>query len=668
MGMRRNESFPDQNSDRAGYTYTMLLKNNFSVFVFLTIAVVFSAYAQAVAKQPASKFEPDQTMIYKQIGDVDLKLHIFNPEGHTPDDKRPAIVFFFGGGWVGGSPSQFFPHCEYLASRGMVAISAEYRTKSNHNTSPRTCVMDGKSAVRFVRKNADQLGIDPNRLAAGGGSAGGHVAAAVATTQGFEEAGEDLSVSCRPDALVLFNPVFDNSEAGYGYDRVKAYWREISPMHNLDENTPPTLVMLGTRDNLVPVATAENYQKLMQENATRCDLKLYKDQPHGFFNYAKKANYITTVTDMDRFLESLGYLEGEPTVAEFNRAATLKDAFAGKFLMGASIGNAELENRPAGVMDLVANQYNTITSENMLKWGPFNPKPGVYAPELADAYLAYGVDQDMFIVGHVLFWHNQTPAWVFEDEQGKPITREALLERMRERVRFVAERYGDKIAAWDVVNEAFEGNGKLRDSKWRQIIGDDWIEQAFRIAQEELPETIDLLYNDYGMVDAGRRDAVVEMIRHLKAKGVKIDGVGMQGHWALGGPSLQRIEESIVAFAETGVDVHITELDIDVLPRARGQYEADVRKRLKPDPKNNPYVDGLPDAMQQKLAKRYADLFGLFLKHHDKIKRVTFWGTTDGNSWLNNWPIKGRTAYPFLFDREGKPKPAFDAVIEVVDE
>lgn len=626
--------------------------------IILTTNLTFSA---AITKE----LEADHTMVYKQVGDVELKLHIFNPEGHAPAERRPAILFFFGGGWVGGTPSQFYPHCAYLASRGMVAISAEYRTRSQHGTSPRACVMDGKSALRFIRKNAEKLGIDPNRLAAGGGSAGGHIAAAVATTDGFEEEGEDLSVSCRPDALVLFNPVFDNGPEGYGHERVKAYWREISPLHNLDSETPPTLVMLGTRDRLIPVTTAENYQKMMQHKDTRCDLKLYKDQKHGFFNVGNRANYTQTVTDMDRFLESLGYLEGEPTIAHQDRVPTLRNTFVGKFYVGAALSTKFFGGEPDAVLTLVREQFNSISPENAMKWGSFNPEPGEFNHDVADAYVAFGRDNDMYTVGHVLFWHNQTPDWVFEDERGQPLSREALLERMRERVQHVSQRYGDQIDAWDVVNEAFLGDGRLRDSRWRQIIGDDWIEQAFRIAQEEFPENVDLLYNDYGMIDAGRRDAVVKMVRDFKAKGVKIDGVGMQGHWALGGPSLPQIETSIIAFVETGVDVHITELDIDVLPRARGQYNADIRKRLKPDPKNNPYVDGLPDEMQQQLAKRYADLFELFLKHHDKIKRVTFWGVTNAQTWLNNWPIQGRTNYPLLFDRQGRPTPAFDAVIEV---
>ena len=261
-------------------------------------------------------FTPDNEPVYKTVGDTQLKLHIFNPKDLKSSDQRPAIVFFFGGGWNGGSPSQFYPHCAHLASRGMVAMAADYRVKSRNGTSPRECVMDGKSAVRWIRQHASELGVDPNKVLAGGGSAGGHVAAATGTTSGMEEDGEDLTVSSRPNALVLFNPVYDNGPDGYGHDRVKEYWREISPMHNISEDTPPTIVFLGTKDKLIPVATAERYKELMEAKGQRCELHLYKDQPHGFFNYNKTDNYEKTVEQMDRFLVSLGYLKGEPTAPE----------------------------------------------------------------------------------------------------------------------------------------------------------------------------------------------------------------------------------------------------------------------------------------------------------------------------------------------------------------
>ena len=255
-----------------------------------------------------------KTTTSKELGNAELKINIFTPESHKLTDKLPAIVFFFGGGWNGGSPSQFYPHCEYVSSRGMVAMSAEYRVKTRHGTSPRECVKDGKSAIRWIRAHADELGIDSNKLAAGGGSAGGHVAAAMATVDNFNEVGEEQNISCRPDALVLFNPVFDNGPEGWGYDRVQEYWQDFSPMHNIDEDTPPTVVFLGTEDKLIPTATAERYKKLMNNKGRRCDLYLYKGQGHGFFNFKNEEYYVETVVEADRFLASLGYLEGKPTL------------------------------------------------------------------------------------------------------------------------------------------------------------------------------------------------------------------------------------------------------------------------------------------------------------------------------------------------------------------
>ena len=267
-----------------------------------------NAQANTAPEEPM----PDTLLVYKTIGETELNLHVFNPEGLKPSDRRPAIVFFFGGGWKGGTPSQFYPHCAHLAERGMVAMAADYRVESRNHTTPKECVKDGKSAVRWMRQHAQELGIDPDRIAAGGGSAGGQVAAAAGTTTGLEEEGEDMNVSSRPNALVLFNPAFDNGPDGLAYDRVKDYWQEFSPLHNISESAPPTIVFLGTEDKLIPVATAEDYKRRMEQKGCRCDLHLYEGQGHGFFNFNRSREYYdTTVAEMDRFLESLGYLESK---------------------------------------------------------------------------------------------------------------------------------------------------------------------------------------------------------------------------------------------------------------------------------------------------------------------------------------------------------------------
>lgn len=250
--------------------------------------------------------EPDRVFTYKQVGEVGLDLRVFHPEAHDPSVPLPGIVFFFGGGWIKSNPEQFHRQARHLASRGMVAICADYRTEQSHQAAPAESLQDARSALRWVRAHAGELGIDPKRLAAGGGSAGGHLAAAAALAEGFDEEGEDTSVSCRPDALVLFNPVVDNGPGGYGHDRVEAYWREFSPLHNIRAGAPPTLILLGTADELIPVATAQEFEKRMLEVGSRCEVVLYDGQRHGFFNQARFAE---TLLDMDRFLVSLGYLD-----------------------------------------------------------------------------------------------------------------------------------------------------------------------------------------------------------------------------------------------------------------------------------------------------------------------------------------------------------------------
>lgn len=340
---------------------------------------------------------------------------------------------------------------------------------------------------------------------------------------------------------------------------------------------------------------------------------------------------------------------------------TLRQAYQKDFLIGTALGSGFFKQGMTAVPAWAGRQFNSTTPCDLLKWQSYNPQPGVYRHQKADAYVDYGRSQGHYVVGHALFWHKQVPEWVFLDEKGETISREQLLQRMRERVRELANRYGSRINAWDVVNEAWLDDGHMRDSHWTSVLGDDFIEQAFRIAAQELPADVELIYNDFNMTKPGKRKAVVAMIRDFKAKGVRIDGVGMQGHWGMDHPTLDQIEASITAFADAGVKVHISELDIDVLPRGPKMDKGDAVLR----PEHNPYTSGLPADMPQKQAIRYAEIFALLLKHRDQIKRVTFWGLTDGDSWLNNHPIQGRTNYPLLFDRNNTPKPAWDAVVNL---
>jgi len=224
------------------------------------------------------------------------------------------MVFFFGGGWNGGSTDQFEPHARYFSSRGIVCFLADYRVKSRQQTTPFESLKDAKTAIRYVRENAGTFHIDPDKIIAAGGSAGGHLAAAAALIDGHNEESDGLSVSCVPNALVLFNPVIDNGPGGYGYERIGDQYPTFSPLHNIRNGAPPTIFFLGTQDRLIPVETAKYYQILMERVGSRCELFLYEGEGHGFFNYRSPENYYHTVMEADKFLQELGFLTGEPTL------------------------------------------------------------------------------------------------------------------------------------------------------------------------------------------------------------------------------------------------------------------------------------------------------------------------------------------------------------------
>ncbi len=345
--------------------------------------------------------------------------------------------------------------------------------------------------------------------------------------------------------------------------------------------------------------------------------------------------------------------------------ASLKEVFAKEFLIGAAINKKQIYRKIPAEEKIIIKHFNTITPENVLKWSKVHPKPGVYNFDPVDKFVALGEKNNMFMVGHTLVWHSQIPDWAFEDDKGELLDRRAMLKRMKEHIFTVVGRYKGRIDAWDVVNEAVKDDGSLRDSKWHRIIGDDFIEKAFQYAHEADPNA-KLYYNDYDMWKKAHRQGVYRLIKKMKADGIPIDGVGFQGHWELDDPKLQELEDSIKAFNRLGLKVMITELDVTVLPSATKHQGADISKNYELTKGLNPYTNGLPAEIQDKLASRYADLFSLLLKYSDTIERITFWGVNDGNSWRNNWPVNGRTDYPLLFDRDNKPKPAFKAVVKTV--
>lgn len=273
----------------------------------------FSAFcALAVSLTAVSGSE---TLIYKQAGDRKLKLLVDKPEGWSADARLPAVVFFFGGGWVGGTPEQFRRHSAYLATRGMVGIRVEYRTiPKGDDGPPMVCCADAKSAMRYVRGHAAELGIDPDRIAGAGGSAGGHLAAFTALVDGHDDKQDDLKISCKPNALVLFNPVFNNGPGEWGNERVGKRYKEFSPAHHITKSAPPTTVFLGDKDNLLPVKTVKDYQSQMEKLGIRCEVHVYPGAAHGFFN--NPPYYQQTMIEADKFLASLGWIKGPPTLKE----------------------------------------------------------------------------------------------------------------------------------------------------------------------------------------------------------------------------------------------------------------------------------------------------------------------------------------------------------------
>lgn len=345
-------------------------------------------------------------------------------------------------------------------------------------------------------------------------------------------------------------------------------------------------------------------------------------------------------------------------------ASGLKAAFQDDFYIGTALGADTLTENDTDLLALIAREFNSITAENAMKWEEIRPELDSWEWGVADKFVDFGVRNDMYIVGHTLVWHSQVPKPVFLDSKGQPLKREPLLARMDEHIRTLVSRYKGKIQAWDVVNEAVEDDGKFRQSPWYKTTGTAFIEQAFRTAHEVDPKA-HLMYNDYNMAVPAKRDGVVAMVKELKKKGVPIHGIGMQGHIGIDTPDLAAIEDSILAFAALGVKVHFTELDIDVLPSVWGLTGAEITTRFEYKPERDPYQDGLPADMEEKLAQRYEALFKLFIKHRDKIERVTTWGTGDGDSWLNNFPIPGRTNYPLLFDRKHRPKAAYHRLINL---
>jgi endo-1,4-beta-xylanase len=343
-------------------------------------------------------------------------------------------------------------------------------------------------------------------------------------------------------------------------------------------------------------------------------------------------------------------------------SAGLKDALEGKFLIGTALNLAQFSGEDMQAEAIVKKHFNAIVAENCMKSMYLQAQEGQFFFDEADRFVDFGEKNNLTVTGHCLVWHSQAPGWFFTDANGKDVSRETLIERMKNHITTVVSRYKGRIKGWDVVNEAILDDGSWRDSKFYQIIGEEYIQLAFQFAHEADPNA-ELYYNDYSMANERRRNKVIEMVKSLKANGIRIDAIGMQGHLNMNYPAVEDFEKSIIAFSGAGVKVMITELDLSVLPNPRPDAGADVALNFEYQQAMNPYPGGLPQEIATAWEKRYNDFFKLFLKHHGKISRVTIWGVSDAGSWLNDWPVSGRTNYPLLFDRNYQAKNIVQTII-----
>lgn len=349
------------------------------------------------------------------------------------------------------------------------------------------------------------------------------------------------------------------------------------------------------------------------------------------------------------------HADANATASSAPAATSLKEAFRNDFVIGAALNPAQFSERDAKAAALIKREFNTITAENHMKWMHVQPKEGEFTFEQADRFVQFGLDHNMWIVGHTLCWHNQLPKWVSTPPAGQEtLTKEVLMERLRTHIHTVAGRYKGKVKGWDVVNEAIEdGTGKLRDSVFMKVIGKEYLVHAFKWAREADPQA-ELYYNDYNLdQDLKKRAAAIEIVKYLRENGAPIDGVGLQGHYNLTYPPVSRIDETIRLFGELGVKVVVTELDVMVVRHeeisgAVGFWQSNMSKPGK----------ALTAEDQQALADRYREVFEVFRKHRGTVTRVTFWGLRDADSWR-------RTYSPLIFDDAYQPKPAYHAILSV---
>ena len=326
------------------------------------------------------------------------------------------------------------------------------------------------------------------------------------------------------------------------------------------------------------------------------------------------------------------------------------------FALGTALNTDHIIGADIEGVQTTLKHFAAISPENCLKPEEVHPAENRYEWTIPDAYVEFGVKNHLFVHGHTLVWHSQCPDWFFFDEKGDTASYDLLKQRLEDHIATIVGRYKGKINSWDVINESVIEGGAQRQSYWYKILGDDMYEIAFAAAAKADPEA-ELYLNDYGMTDPGRRERYVEIIKRLQSKGIRIDGMGLQGHWGMESPTLDEIQKSIDMFAEIGVKVSISELDMSILPRPNWGNTAAVELFFKGDANSDPYKGNFPQEPLHDWNYRMQQFFQLFKDNADKLERVTVWGVADGDSWLNNWPIQGRYDYGTLITRNHRIKP-----------
>lgn len=343
------------------------------------------------------------------------------------------------------------------------------------------------------------------------------------------------------------------------------------------------------------------------------------------------------------------------------KEASLKDVLGDKFLIGVALNTRQSSGKDVPSVNIVKKHFNAIVAENCMKHQVIHPEENRYDFRQADEFVKFGEDNGMYMTGHCLIWHSQLARWFCVDKDGKDVSPEVLKQRMKEHITTVVNRYKGRIKGWDVVNEAIMEDGSYRKSKFYQILGEEFIPLAFQYAHEADPD-VELYYNDYNMHEVGKRATVVKLVKDMKAKGLRVDGIGMQGHVGLDYPNMKDFEDSMLAYGSTGAKVMITEWDMSALPTVK--RTSNIADTVAYKKMLNPYPESLPENVSQQWNNRMSDFLNLFIKHADIVSRVTAWGVSDGDSWKNGFPVRGRKDYALLFDREYQPKDFIKKILE----